>query len=162
MSELTMNQIVEALELMSDENDPASIRVNDDGRIFLEIGLSYSERLTQSEFYDLCMKKLQDVNGVRQHTRKLATKRVMVFRHDNSDLDFRLEPLNVPGSVTMDNVTSFLMTLEKYPGEAYTVVEVGCEATYNVKQKPPHPQVPEYYVEVVSSPTEYDPRINRC
>ena len=59
MSNLTINQIVEALKLMSTEDDSASVQINDDGKFILRIGLSYSKMLTQSEFYEVCMRKLR-------------------------------------------------------------------------------------------------------
>lgn len=72
MSNLTTNQIVQALKLMCVGDDSASVQINNDGRFYLSIGLSYSESFTQSEFYDVCREKLRGVSEVRQYTR--ATK----------------------------------------------------------------------------------------
>lgn len=59
MSELTINQILEALKLMSTEDDPASVQINDDGMFYLRVGLDKTEHCTQSEFYDVCMRYLR-------------------------------------------------------------------------------------------------------
>ena len=73
--------------------------------------------------------------------------KIMIFRHDNSDLDFRLEPLNVPDSVTMDNVKTWLMSWNYDSNDVFTVIEVGCTATYQIKQRPP--RTIEHYIERV-------------
>lgn len=74
--------------------------------------------------------------------------KVMVFRHDNRDLDFRLEPMNVPDSVTMDNVQEWLLERTyKNVGDVFIVIEVSRTTTYTMKQKPPEPQPIEHYVE---------------
>lgn len=59
MSNLTINQILEALKLISDEGAPASVQIDDDGWFTLRIGVDYSRYLTQSEFYDVCMRCLR-------------------------------------------------------------------------------------------------------
>lgn len=76
--------------------------------------------------------------------------KVMVFRHDNSDLEFRLEPMNVPDTVTIDNVGEWLLDRTyKHVGDVFTIIEVGRTMTYTTKQKPPKPQPTEYYIEEV-------------
>lgn len=85
--------------------------------------------------------------------------KVMVFRHDNSDLEFRLAPMDVPDTVTMDNVENWLTRFGNL-NAAFTVLEVSSRMTYTVKQKPPHPQAPEYYVERVSAFSIHDHEAN--
>lgn len=94
----------------------------------------------------------------RVNTRKESKmNKVMVFRHDNSDLDFRLEPLDVPGTVTMDNVQEWLVeNAARYLEDTYTVLEVSSRMTYYIKQKPPQPKDPEYYVEEVKEFSIFD------
>lgn len=62
MSNLTINQVLEALKLMSTEDDPASVQINDDGLFILRIGLNKTEHCTQSELYDVCMRYLRGVS----------------------------------------------------------------------------------------------------
>lgn len=86
--------------------------------------------------------------------------KVMVFRNDDNGLELMLEPLDVPNTVTMDNVADWLLTLGKHYNTIYTVVEVSRTMTYKIKEKPQIIPPPETYVERVPEFSIFNHELN--
>ena len=87
--------------------------------------------------------------------------KVMVFRHDNSDLNFMLQPLDVPDTVNMGNIQTWLLQKFNHIGVVYTVVEVASTVTYTIKHKIPKPSPPlEYCIEEVPEFSIFNHELN--